>query len=180
MDHSRALTFPPQAIVAAVPTRADERRDPPDLKRAETGEKGHGRIETRAIQVRTALPSRIEQNWPEISAICRIERIRELKTHCSREVIYAITSLSPDKLGAAGLLQLSRDHWAIENSLFHVRDVTFREDACRVRSGSAPQALADLRNAALTFIRRSGLKPRRARETYAEQKWKVIRLVTAS
>ena len=167
-------------IVAAVPTRADARRDPPDLKRAKTVEKGHGRIETRSIQVRTKLPSRIEQNWPEIKAICRIERIRELKTHCSREVIYAITSLTPDKLDAAGMLQLSRDHWAIENSLSQLRDVTFREDACRVRSGSAPQALANLRNAALTLIRRSGLKPRPAREAFAEHNWKAIRLVTAS
>ena len=47
------MTFPPRAIVAAVPTRADARRDPPDLKRAKTVEKGHGRIETRSIQVRT-------------------------------------------------------------------------------------------------------------------------------
>ena len=95
-------------------------------------------------------------------------------------MIYAITSLSPDKLDAAGMQQLSRDHWAIENSLFHVRDVTFGEDACRVRAGSAPQALADLRNAALTLIRRSGQKPRPAREALAEQKWKAIRLVTTS
>ena len=163
-----------------MPLRADERRDPPDLKRAKTIEKGHGRIETRLIQVRTKLPSRIEQNWPDIKAICRIERIRELKDRCSREVIYAITSLSPDKIDAAGMLKLSRDHWAIENSLFHVRDVTFGEDACRVRSGSAPQALADLRNAALTLIRRTGQKPRPAREAFAEQKWKAIRLVTES
>ena len=77
------MTFPPQAIVAAVPTKVDERRDPPDLKRAKTVEKGHGRIETRSIAVRTKLPSRIEQNWPGIKAICRIERIRELKGRCN-------------------------------------------------------------------------------------------------
>ena len=171
------MTFPPQAIVAAVPLMADERRDPPDLKRARTVEKGHGRIETRSIQVRTKLPSRLEQNWPALTAICRIERIREMADRCSREVIYAITSLPPGKLDPAALLKLARDHWAIENRLFHVRDVTFGEDACRVRSGSAPQALADLRNAALTLIRQSGLKPRPAREAFAEQKWKAIRLV---
>ena len=171
------MTFPPQDIVSAVPLRTNERRDPPDLRRAETIDKGHGRIEIRRIAVRTVLPSRLDEKWPGISAICRIERIRELKTHCSREVIYAITSLPADKLAPASLLQLSRDHWQIENSLFHVRDVTFREDACRVRSGSAPQALAELRNAALTLIRQSGQKPRPAREVFAEQKWKAIRLV---
>ena len=174
------MTFPPQAIVAAVPLTPEERRDPPDLKRAETVEKGHGRIETRRIAVRTKLPSRLDEKWPGITAICRIERIRELRHRCSREVIYAITSLPADKLAPAALLQLARDHWQIENSLFHVRDVTFREDACRVRSGAAPRALADLRNATLTLIRRTGQKPRPAREAYAEKKWTAIRLVMKS
>ncbi len=79
-------------------------------------------------------------------------------------MIYAITSVSPEKLDAAGLLELSRNHWAIENSLFHVRDVTFGEDRCRVRTGAAPAVLAELRNATLTVIRKVGQKPRPARE----------------
>ena len=95
----------------------------------------------------------------------------------NENILHAITSLPTDKLDPAALLQLSRDHWAIENRLFHVRDVTFGEDACRVRSGSAPQALADIRNAALTLIRRTGQKPRPAREAFAERKWSAIRLV---
>ena len=167
-------------MVAAVPGQSAKRRDPPDLKRAETVEKGHGRIETRRIQVRTTLPSRLDRDWPGVAAICRIERIRELKDRCSREVVYAITSRDPGKHGPAELLQLSRDHWAIENCLFHVRDVTFAEDRCRVHSGSAPQALAEIRNAALTLIRRTHQKPRPAREAFAEQKWKAIRLVKAA
>jgi hypothetical protein len=100
-----------------------------------------------------------------------------MKTYCTRQVIYAITSLPAEKLEPAALLQLSRDHWQIENGLFHVRDVTFGEDACRVRSGSAPRVLADLRNTALTLIRRTGQKPRPAREAFAERKWNAIRLV---
>jgi hypothetical protein len=167
-------------VIAAVPSLTSERRDPPDLLRAETIEKGHGRIETRRIRVRSKLPARLDQAWPGLKAICRIERIRELKDRCSREVIYAITSLDPAVHGPATLLQLSRDHWQIENSLFHVRDVTFREDHCRVRSGSAPQALAAIRDAALNLIRKTGQKPRPAREAFAEQKWKAIRLVRTS
>jgi hypothetical protein len=174
------VTFPPQAVVAAVPLTISERRDPPDLKRAETVEKGHGRIETRRIAVRTKLPSRLDQNWPGITAICRIERIRELKDRCSRDCVYAITSIALEDLEPVGLLQLSRNHWGIENRLFHVRDVTFGEDACRVRSGSAPRALADMRSAALTLIRQSGQKPRPAREAFAERKWGAIRLVMTS
>lgn len=127
--------------------------------------------------MRTKLPSRLDQKWPGVTAICRIERLREMKTYCTRQVIYAITSLPVDKLDPHALLQLSRDHWQIENGLHYVRDVTFGEDACRVRSGSAPRALADIRNAALTLIRQTGQKPRPAREAFAERKWSAINMV---
>ena len=157
-----------------------ERRDPLDLKRANTVEKGHGRIETRLIAVRTALPLRLDQNWPGLTAICRIERRREHKDRCSREVIYAITSLPVDKCVPAGLLQLSRDHWQVENCLFHVRDVTFKEDASRVRTGSAPEVMAELRNATLTVIRKKGLKPRPARQAYAARPKAAVRAILAS
>ena len=157
-----------------------ERRDPPDLKRAETVEKGHGRIETRRIAVRTRLPSRLDENWPGLTAICRIERRREHKDRCSREIIYAITSLPADKLDPAALLRLSRDHWQIENCLFHVRDVTFKEDASRVRTGSAPQVMAELRNATLTVIRKQGLKPRAARQAYAARPKAAVRAIMTS
>ena len=167
--------------MAATPgLAAAERRDPPDLKRAETVDKGHGRIETRRIAVRTKLPSRLDENWPGLTAICRIERIRELKDRCSREVIYAITSLPADKLAPAALLAHSRDHWKIENCLFHVRDVTFKEDASRVRTGEAPKVMAELRNATLTIIRKDGHKPRPAREDYAARPRAAIRRVLTS
>jgi hypothetical protein len=51
-------------------------------------------------------------------------------------------------------LQVRRGHWAIENRLHYVRDVTFGEDASRVRSGAAPQVMAALRNAVLGLLRR--------------------------
>jgi hypothetical protein len=130
--------------------------------------------------VRTKLPTRLGEKWPDIKAICRIERIRENKLYCSREVVYAITSAPPEKFDAPKLLKASRDHWAIENCEHYVRDVTFREDACRVRSGHAPEALADLRNATLNLIRRRHQKPRDAREAFAENKWTAIRLVMTS
>ena len=81
------MTFPPQDVIAAVPGLTAARRDPADLLRAETIDKGHGRIEIRRIQVRTKLPARLDQEWPGLKAICRIERIREMEDRCSREVI---------------------------------------------------------------------------------------------
>jgi hypothetical protein len=149
-----------------VPGTPDKRVDPPDLERAETIGKEHGRIETRRIAVRQP-PARLDQQWPGLVRICRIERIREMKTYCERQIIYAITDLPKDRASAAQLLDLSRDHWQIENRSFRVKDGTFAEDACRVRSGNAPIALAHIRDCALALIRRNGLKPKPAREAFA-------------
>lgn len=75
----------------------------------------------------------------------------------------------------AGLLALARDHWQIKNRLFRVRDNTFAEDACRVRTSSAPQNLAHTRDAALTLIRRRKLSPKPAREAFAHNPKAAIR-----
>ncbi len=48
-----------------------------------------------------------------------------------------------------------RGHWAIE-ALHHIRDVTFAEDASQVRSGTAPRAMASLRNPAIGILRAHG------------------------
>lgn len=50
-------------------------------------------------------------------------------------------------------LQAVRRHWAIENRLHWPRDVVLGEDACRVRTGHAPQVLAALRNCVVGLLR---------------------------
>jgi predicted transposase YbfD/YdcC len=84
--------------------------------------------------------------WPGIQQVFQIHRVRQLPGKTEEETVYGITSLSPAAAGPERLLELSRGLWSIENRLHGVRDVTLGEDACRVRSGSAPQALAALRN----------------------------------
>ncbi len=117
-------------------------------------DKGHGRIEWRQLEASTALAGYLD--WPGAARVCRIERRRRIRGEESAEVVHAITSLAPERADAARLLALSRAHWGIENRLHWVRDVTLGEDACRVRTGSAPQVLAACRNAALGLIRRLG------------------------
>ncbi len=53
--------------------------------------------------------------------------------------------------------QLVRDHWKIE-TLHHVRDTTFAEDACQLRTGNAPRAMATWRNFAIGALRVAGAK----------------------
>jgi hypothetical protein len=166
----------PPARVAVLPGAPNRRVDSPDLERAETIDKEHGRIEIRRIAVRPP-PARLDQNWPGLVRVCRIERIRELKTYCERQIIYAITDLPKQAASADRLLELSRAHWGIENRSFRVKDGSFAEDACRVRSGNAPIALAHLRDCTLALIRRRGGKPKPAREAFAANPRAAIRAI---
>jgi hypothetical protein len=69
-------------------------------------------------------------------------------------VQYAITSVPRSAADARQLLKWWRGHWGcIENGLHWVRDVTFGEDASRIRTNSAPQVLAAVRNAAISVLR---------------------------
>jgi hypothetical protein len=71
-------------------------------------------------------------------------------------VVYAITSLAFAQASPARLADLLRGHWAIQNGLHYVRDVTFAEDASRVRTGTAPQVMACLRNLLIGVLGRAG------------------------
>ena len=74
----------------------------------------------------------------------------------SSETRYFVTSAARKLAGAGQLLQWARGHWSIENRCHYVRDVTFGEDASRVRKGSGPQVMAAIRNAAIGFLRFTG------------------------
>jgi predicted transposase YbfD/YdcC len=114
----------------------------------------HGdRRERRRLWASGALRGYLD--WPGMQQVCKIERQVERRGKVSTEVAYAITSLGP-KTRPAQLLRIWRGHWAIENRLHYVRDVTFGEDASRVRSGGAPQVMAALRNVALALLREAG------------------------
>lgn len=114
----------------------------------------HGnRLEVRRLWASTALNNYLD--WPGLRQVLKVEREVEKKGQKESQVRYAITSLGPET-GARRLLNLVRGHWAIENKLFRVRDVTLGEDASQVRKGSAPEVMAALRNTVLALYRRSG------------------------
>jgi predicted transposase YbfD/YdcC len=83
--------------------------------------------------------------------------VRRTKGKESIETVCAVTSLGRQRASAERLLSIARGHWGIENRLHWVRDLSFGEDACRVRTGEAPEILAGIRNAALWLMRASGL-----------------------
>jgi hypothetical protein len=120
--------------------------------------KGHGRRERRTLTATTFVAEYAAEGgrWPGLAQVFRLERRRTIGGHTSVEVAYGITSLAPGRADAARLLRLARGHWGVENRLFHVRDVVLGEDACRVRSGGAPEVLSALRNVAVHLARRAG------------------------
>lgn len=149
---------------------------PPDLEHAETVEKNHGRIEVRRITTTREIVPHLA--WPELAQVCRIERSREIKGKVSHDIAYAITSLARERAGPDDLLALVRRHWSVENQLHWRRDVGLREDASRIRSGTAPQALAALRNTVLRLARARPGPLAAVRETLAENRLDAITLAT--
>lgn len=65
---------------------------------------------------------------------------RKVKTKIKRtkETAYFISSL-PSTTNAKVFYEGIRSHWQIENGLHYVKDVTFKEDRSRIRTGNSPQ-----------------------------------------
>jgi len=78
------------------------------------------------------------------------------------ETVHGVTSLGRQQANAGQLLAIVRAHWGIENKVFHGRDQTLGEDACRVRKRSAPVVLSTLRNSVLNILQTLGVKNRAA------------------
>jgi hypothetical protein len=140
--------------------------------------RGHGRTEQRIVTA-AALPevgtfaatsnvtgaegsndaeTHDDVEFPDAAQVMRIVRYRGGLDgqRASKEVVHAITSLPADKADVTCLAGLIRGHWAIENGVHHVRDVTFGEDAHRARTGHAPLVLATIRNIITAAIRMTG------------------------
>jgi predicted transposase YbfD/YdcC len=96
-------------------------------------------------------------DWPGVEQVCVLERVRRTGEQEQREVVFAITSLTPQRASAGRLLELARGHWGIENQLHWIKDVVLGEDACRVRTNGGPQVLSGLRSAALRLLHHNGL-----------------------
>ena len=118
-------------------------------------DESHGRLTRRRVFVHS-VPTKLEipEDWPGIKSILAVESIRMIKPHggVTAEKRYFLSSVSvEDKRQIAAI----RQHWSIENSLHWVLDVTFQEDASRVRDQHARHNLALLRKIAINLIHHS-------------------------
>jgi predicted transposase YbfD/YdcC len=119
-----------------------------------TCDRGHGRVERRTLKAVTVH----HFGFPHAAQVIQFTRkVGDLRTRRWRTVtVYAITSLTFEQASPARLADYIRGHWAIENGLHYLRDVTFAEDGSQVRTGTGPQVMACLRNLAIGVLSRAG------------------------
>ena len=120
-------------------------------------DKGHGRIEQRTVAVAhdvgwldgdRRFPKEIR--LPDIATIVRVASRAELKDRGRFETRYYVSSAV---LPAARAAEAVRSHWAIENSLHWVLDITFGDDQSRLRTGYGARNMAVVRHFAINLVR---------------------------
>lgn len=131
-----------------------------------TVEKGHGRIEERRYEVRDACDfPETQARFSTVKSVVCVKRTRSvLHGNTSHETSYYLSTLTIDQ--ANRTVESIRGHWGIENRMHGQLDVSFSEDACRVRVAHAAENLSRIRHLCLSLLHqdkreKGGLKTKR-------------------
>lgn len=135
-------------------TLAQTRR--PDEIYQEPLTKTRNRLESRTVEVFINPTLTEADKWGLVQVVVKVDRKRQVfetktkswKNGGETAFYIATTILSAQEFG-----QAIRQHWRIENSNHHVRDVTMGEDKSRIRTN--PHIFAKLRSFALNILRRN-------------------------
>ncbi len=117
-------------------------------------EKNRGRIELRETTVFNA-PKFLAKDWKGIRQIIKVERTTRRGEKVSEETAYFISSSSG---GAEYFNRAIRLHWRIENSLHYIKDVTFGEDASKIKRDNSPENNSIIRNISINLFRDNGFE----------------------
>ena len=124
-------------------------RDYEDVRIHKTKERNRGRVERREVYVAPA-PAELTESgeWVGLRTIGMIYRYRQDGDE-SHAVTFFISSLPPR---VKRIARHVRGHWGVENSLHWVLDVTFAEDASRIRKDNSPEIAGIFRRLALSVL----------------------------
>ena len=114
----------------------------------------HGRIETRDCRILPAGAIEDEEvlsRWNGLKTLVEITSTVDYGDRTAVTKRYYISDEDYPK--AAYYNMLARGHWAIENNLHWMLDVTFKEDASRARKGFAAENLSLVRKMALQVVK---------------------------
>ncbi|WP_308159749.1 ISAs1 family transposase [Micromonospora sp. C81] len=138
------------AQLAGLPWRAV-----PDATRHD--DRGHGRREIRTCKILTISTGIDLPHAAQAIQVRRRRRRLDEPKRFTTETVYAITDLQVHQAKPDQLAAWIRGHWSIENKIHWVRDVTYDEDRSQIRTGTGPQVMAALRNAAIGALRLAGV-----------------------
>jgi hypothetical protein len=126
-----------------------------------TIDQGHGRHETREVWPFEVTPEQC--GFPHaVQAAFVVRTTHHLKSvRVTEEAELVLSSRPHAQMDAARLQAFRRGHWGIE-SVHYVRDVTFGEDACTVRTGHGPENLGALRNLVIGLCALDGARQHKA------------------
>jgi predicted transposase YbfD/YdcC len=119
-----------------------------------TTDKGHGRIETRLYYV-VEVPKELAERYAEWEGLKTFGLVL-----CERQVGDATPTvekryyISSADAKVKTFARAVRGHWGIENKLHWVLDVSFHEDASRLRTGHGPENLALVRRLAASLLQK--------------------------
>jgi predicted transposase YbfD/YdcC len=134
--------------------RAIDESPRPEIERFQEVDKGHGRVETRTVNICRDLEwMTTSDKWKNLNFVAQVVRERTVFTTDKTSIETAYYIGSNPKATAEAVADSIRRHWHIENKLHWVLDVGFREDEARHRAKNAAENMTLLRHFALNIIK---------------------------